>query len=153
MENRQLIEKFYKEAVKDIKEDWLLPSSSKWYEHILSLDEKSKITYLISILDQQVFNGGFDQYFKNGYGQFAQQTIIALKKIQSNDIAELLNLAYEKINIEKWDDAIFRKTLLNGKIESLYEDESIIEYLNSLTDKYIELNINLEELLGTFLKS
>lgn len=152
MENKNLIEKFYKEAVKDIKEDWLLPTSSKWYEHIVSLDEKSKTTYLISILDQQVFNGGFHQYFINGYGQFAQQTIIALNTIHSNEIAELLNLAYKRINKEKLDDAIFREKLLKGEIDSLYEDEKLDDYLNQLDDKYYKLNGTLAELLGTFLK-
>ena len=142
------IERYYKEAVSGLNEEWLSPESTKWYEYVVNLEGKHKTTYLISILNQQVLNGGFDQYFINGYGQFIKETIISLKNIKSTQLANLLEEIYKKINNNSLDDETFRRKLLKGEIDSLYDNEEVEHFLESADSIYV----NLHEILITTLE-
>ena len=77
----QLIEKIYSQAVSGIEDKWLSSIGSDWYDHIRSLPGNLQVTYMTVILHNQVINGGFHQYFLNGYGQFAEPTIECLENI------------------------------------------------------------------------
>ncbi|AQX06614.1 DMP19 family protein [Elizabethkingia meningoseptica] len=74
-DNISLIENTYSEATKGIKEEWFYTDIPYWYSYIVNLPKKLRTTYLIVILENQVSNGGFHQYFINAYGQFAKETI------------------------------------------------------------------------------
>ncbi len=152
MTDSDLIDHYYAIAVSALRQEWLNNSSyDHWYHHIISLPEKEKTTYLISILDMEVYNGGFNQYFINGYGQFVVETIIALQKIKALELANLLALAYSKINSEDNDSTTFRKKLFAGEINELY-DENIDLYLDSLSDRYTEYPDNIGILLCDYLR-
>lgn len=83
LEYVDLIEKVYKVSVIGIKENWFqsFEGNELWYNYILNLNSPFRETYLIGILDSQVYNSGLEQYFSNGFGQFAKETIIALQEI------------------------------------------------------------------------
>jgi hypothetical protein len=141
------IEELYKRAVEGIKDEWFNPKSDEWFNHIVSLPTQLQVVYLVSILDTQVNNGGFSQYFINGYGQFSKETIWALGKIKAAKFAELLQIAFDEVNSEKLELSVFRKKLLLGEIDELYQSNALIEKLDTLTEKYYVNTEDLELLL------
>ena len=152
MSDEEIINYYYAISVSGIKESWF-SNSEDWYNYIVNLPDKERVTYLISILDKQVFNGGFNQYFVNGYGQFAKETVIALQAINANDMANILQIAYEEVNSPGYDDHTFRQKILRGEIDALYEDDDDLNnYLEYLDGKYYEYPDNLGLLLGNYLR-
>jgi len=129
---RSIIDEFYQESVKGLNGQ-ILRDKDKWYEYILGLPLSLQVTYTISVLDRQVLNGGFDQYFVNGYGQFAYITIDFLKMIKAFKTADMLEQALKKINYRNLTPDIFRK-------EAVYADsDNVIEFLNGLDKEYYDL--------------
>lgn len=154
MSNDEIIDFYYSRAVSGIEESWFKKNGNKdWYNYIINLPHKELITYLIGILDQQVINGGFNQYFVNVYGQFAAVTIVALKIINAKEAVIILELAYKEVNKYGYDDITFGEKLYSGEIEELYEDEDLDDYLESLGDKYSEYPEDIGELLAEFLRT
>jgi hypothetical protein len=139
------------QATKEIKEEWFkLKGDTRWYEYIVNLPEKEKVVYTVAILDEEVNNGGFNQYFINNYGQFAKETIRSLKVIKADRIALLLSNALDKVQ-SNLSDTRFREKLLLGKINKLYESEVLDDYLSNLDDKYYEYSDDVGKLLVAYL--
>lgn len=150
----ELIEKNYIKAVSGLKEVWLLPpKSNKWYEYITSLPVNEQLTYMIIVLNNQVFNGGFHQYFTNGYGQFALKTVNHLKLIGANEKADILLKAYTIVNYKNVNEQEFRIALLNKLIEKLFISDDLFSPLDKIDDEYDNSNENIEQLLNEYLKS
>ena len=152
MYDSEIIDYYYTNSVSGIKETWFAGASQDWYDYIINLPDKERVTYLVSILDEEVYNGGFSQYFINGYGQFAKETITALQVIKAVDMANILRAAYDKVNSFGYDDITFRGKILGGEIEALYQDENLDKYLEYLDDKYAKYPNNIGELLGSYLR-
>jgi hypothetical protein len=109
------------------------------------------VTYLIVLLENQVFNGGFDQYFANCYGQFALDTVAALNSINAPQKSELLKRAYEIVNVENWTSDAFRNKLIEGEMMSLFDDD-LMAKLDLLDDEYYRAeNEDLLVLLNKYL--
>ena len=136
MNKTELIEEYYLKAVEGIKEEWFNSTDGKWYKHIMEQSDKEKITYLVVVLHNQVFNGGFHQYFANGYGQFAKETINALNTIGASKKAELLKRAIQIVNSENLPDEKFRADLLNKKLKLLFNSDDLYLPLEELDDIY-----------------
>lgn len=149
--NSDLIDFVYSSAVKGIKEEWLESGSSKWYDYIVSLPEKELTVYTIALLDEEVNNGGFNQYFVNGYGQFSKETIESLNRIGAHKVSSILERAFYKIK-GSIDDVVFRKKLLKGEINRLYEDDELDDYLSLLDDEYYLYEDDIGKLLGEYLR-
>ena len=141
----KVIDTNYAEAVKGIKAGWFLSSGSIWYDYIISLPNNLKITYLIVVLQNQVINGGFHQYFVNGYGQFSKETIDALIEISAFEHADLLKSAYAKVNIFD-SDKLFREKLLKKDIYNLFVTDDLADALDDL-DKVYYINCDNVTLL------
>jgi len=149
----ELIERTYAEAAKGINGDWFLNANTNWYEYIVNLPLNQKIAYLIIVLNNQVSNGGFHQYFVNGYGQFALETIKALLEIGAEQRAQLLAVAYNTVNKDHLTQDIFRTLLLEKSIKSLFVTDELYEPLNDLDIQYYTIdNEDIENLLGIFLE-
>jgi hypothetical protein len=154
MKNSELIEKTYSEAVKGIKEDWLLNSNTNWYDYVINLPIQLKVTYLVIVLHNQVFNGGFHQYFVNGYGQFAKETIIALSDIGGFRRSALLENAFKIVNANNISIEVFRKQLLDKVIEPLFTTDELYDPLDELDTEYYNIvDEEIEGLLGDYLSS
>jgi hypothetical protein len=90
----------YDEAVKGLTPELLTkPNTLDWYKHIMSLPISLRTVYCIVVLETQVNNGGFDQYFSNLYGQFAFDTILMLRSIKAFEKAQLLIEALQVYNL------------------------------------------------------
>ena len=155
MNDQTIIERKYAEAVKGIKEEWFITADSRWYDHVIELPGDLQNTYLIVVMYNQVFNGGFQQYFVNGYGQFAKETIRALIKINALGRAELLAKALEIVNKENDPDNVFRERLLKKDIRQLFVDDDLAEPLDQLDAQCYdyEEKENITQLLSAYLRS
>jgi hypothetical protein len=153
MNNSEIIEREYAKAAKGLKEEWLTNISSKWYEYIIGLPIHLQITYLVVVFHNQIFNGGFHQYFVNGYGQFASETIKSLVKIGAQKKAELLKKAFITVNAEHNTDIVFRKRLLEKDINPLFVSNELFEPLDKLDSKYYACEQeDIELLLSDYLR-
>ncbi len=154
MKNSKLIEKSYSDAVKGIKKDWFLNSNTNWYDYVVNLPIHLKVTYLVVVLHNQVFNGGFHQYFVNGYGQFAVETIKALIDIGAFKRSNLLEAAYKIVNSNNLCTEFFRKQLLDKEIKLLFVTDEFYAPLDELDNEYYSIDDEeIEELLGNYLVS
>ena len=54
MKNRQLIDIYYKEAIKDLDKK-LLKDKDLWYDHVMQLPEHLRVVYTITNFHQQLF--------------------------------------------------------------------------------------------------
>ncbi len=61
MTAEQIINQFYVKALEGLKDEWLTAETSQWYDYIMALPEKERFTYMIMVMQEQVFNGGFHQ--------------------------------------------------------------------------------------------
>ena len=152
LSDNDIIDFFYENAVRNFQEEWFKVTSTKWYDYVIDLPEKEKITYMIGILDEEVSNGEFNQYFVNGYGQFAKDTILALNKIKAKNTEKLLENALDSVNKNNLDDQNFRKELLLGNIDDLYDNDTLDDYLHSLSKSYFEDDDNLGILLANYIR-
>ena len=126
--------------------DW-----KKWRETVLELDEPVRFTYYIGILNSQVMNGGFMQYYDNDYGIFSRETMIALKMINADFSSNLLSKSIEILEKYKNPRTDWHEFIADKK----YWDKDEIELVFSKLDtKYYELEEkeNLETILAVLYK-
>jgi hypothetical protein len=121
-------------------------------EVVRSLSEGQKAIYVTWILEAEVNNGGFNQFYFNSSGQLADLGQDAFKTIGAIQFASLVGRAdsiYDatKEDLEKYNDGTiesFSKSYdknplndLDDKFYKLYKDEP----LNQIKIKYIRDNI------------
>jgi hypothetical protein len=138
------IERYYEEAIRSMYlYDWYMEGNDeKWYQYIMNLEPHLRITYLVVICNDQVLNGGFIQYFGNGYGLFAVETIDALKTIGAIDHANLLQKALNIVNAEQWEMPLFRKKIFNKEFTELFKRADIRRSLKVLNSEYDLIEID-----------
>ncbi|AZA93482.1 Uncharacterised protein [Chryseobacterium nakagawai] len=153
MDNQELIEKTYLESTKGIKEEWFYSDVPHWYSYVVNLPKDLQATYLTVILENQVLNGGFHQYFVNAYGQFAKETIDALIEIGALKKSNLLDKALKIVQGEGMSDIEFRKELINKTLKKLYIDDDLFAPLEELDDIYYDIEDEyISDLLGEYLR-
>ncbi len=153
MSNIEIIEKKYQEAVRGIKEEWLLSTNNNWYNYITSLPVLLQVTYMIVVFHNQVYNGGFHQYFVNKYGQFAKQTINFLIQIKATNKAGLLQRALLIVNNQTMPEIIFREKLLEMDLNDLFKSNKLDKKLGELDNMYYDSeNEDIMQLLGNYLR-
>lgn len=118
-----------------------------------SLNTIEKNILYIDMLEGQVNNGGFDQYFFNSSGEYAHETIIALKEIKAPLMADILNRAikvFPELPIPK--DSEQRREFMEDIPESISDtwdklDDEFYKYPENLAGLVIEyIKANKEEL-------
>ncbi|HMG93664.1 MAG TPA: DMP19 family protein [Chryseolinea sp.] len=119
---------------------------------VRSLEKGQKAIYVTWILEAEVNNGGFNQFYYNSSGQFADLSGEAFTTIGATKFAKLVNqanLVYDSIkdDLAKNDDGTiesFTKSYegnpLNDLDTKFYELEKE-EHLSELRIKYIRDNI------------
>jgi hypothetical protein len=147
--NNQSIEYFYLRATKGIGFAILEhPDTLEWFMYVKNLPEPLKTVYAVTVLENQITNGGFDQYFSNLYGQFAFITIFALQKIKANQKSKLLTEAlciYNPLNLSEHEFAKWltkREWLKELNLKNLLKQTESIDksYWNSNEDVLLLLN-------------
>jgi len=150
--NENIIDEIYSKAVKGLHEE-LLKNCNDWYNYALNLPINQQVVYTIAVLNWQVENGGFHQYFFNSYGQFAYLTIKNLKLIGADKRAELLDIATQLVNEEYLIEDTFRHLIFNREMQKIVDfDEILFNKLNELDDQYYDMGEeNVYDLLEDFL--
>lgn len=152
MNNQELIEKTYLESTRGIKEDWFVSDVPHWYSYVINLPKHLQVTYLTVVLENQVLNGGFHQYFANSYGQFAKETIDALIEIGAFKKSNLLDKALNIVQDESMSDEEFRKELVNKTLKKLFKYDDLFDPLEELDDIYYDMeDEDIADLLGNYL--
>lgn len=149
----ELIEKIYYEAVADIDQT-MLENSDEWYNYVVTLPIKQRVTYTIIVFHGQIENGGFHQYFFNAYGQFGYLTVDSLKLIGSNQRADMLQTALDTVNSDNVSEHEFRYLIFERKLKKIVDfDDNLFDFLDDLSDKYYHLEEeNIDELLMKYLQ-
>lgn len=107
------------------------------------LSRKEQVAFCISILEMEVNNGGFDQFFTNSSGYFALEVLEALKEIHAFRTADILEraigISYQ--NGYPRDRAKHQEVLSTDIEEALDEiDSAFYKYeddLSTLVNKYL----------------
>ncbi|MDR6781932.1 hypothetical protein J2X78_000484 [Pedobacter africanus] len=122
---------------------------SNYGDHMEGLSEPQKLFYLNQELEREVNNGGFNQYFLNSSGDYAHETILALKAINAQKTAAILQAAIDKFPGSKVPKDRKRRIALVEKLNPKYTlweelDQKFFSYqedLNVLNIKFIEKNM------------
>jgi len=95
------------------------------------------------MLEGQVNNGGFNQYFFNSSGEYAHETLNGLKEINAPKMANILNEAIEVFPIAPIPkDTEKRRTLMEDLPENISDrwdmlDHNFYEYPENLAELVI----------------
>jgi hypothetical protein len=124
----------------------LVTDYNKEYGIVTSWNKARQAIYMIWLLESEVNNGGFNQFYANSSGQFYKLLPDALKLVGANKFADLVELAnktferendkitkhqdgtvegfsksYENNPLNKYDDAFYNLDN-NGKLQNLQVD-------------------------------
>jgi hypothetical protein len=149
------IEEKYNEITERINLQWLNTVESQvteWYNYIMGLPERDRIIYEVVLFDSQVRNGGFNQYFYNGYGQFSMTTVKSLVKIGATHKASLLTKALMLVNCNNYSYDNFRKKLVAREIRELIDSDELDNALGHLDNEYYDSFENIISLLVNYHK-
>ncbi len=126
--------------------------TNQWKKVVAEMSIPVATTYRIGILNSQIMNGGVIQYFDNGYGIFALETIEDLNRIGAFLTKKILDDCLNILNPKNYKAERFIKYITNREYE-IYES-NIQDELDELDKKYYKLNEkeNLEDLIGSFLR-
>ena len=98
------------------------------------------------MLEAEVNNGGFDQFFLNSSGQFALQTLDALGAIGAPQTKELLQAALALSYPAGYPDD-------SSEHEETAYDDATLEALHALDDKFYEYLEPLTDLVNQYLRN
>ena len=115
----------------------------KYGDDIEKLNEHERVFYVTQILEQEVNNGGFSQFFFNSSGDFSNELVDAFTKIGALKTVEICKKALAVFNGNVPTDRDEREELL----DSLDCDD----VLSECDDEFYEYEDNLEELNYTYI--
>ncbi len=124
------------QVISDNLTEKLPKDKNKEYQTVLSWNISRQAIYATWWLESEVYEGGFNQYFLNSRGTYAELTPKALKLIGATEIANLVAKA-NKVFKQEYDKKTKQQ---DGTIEGFskpYENSP----LNKLDDKFYELTL------------
>ncbi len=113
-----------------------------------TLSYGQKALYYWWYVDAQVTNGGFTQFYYNGYGKYVPTIIKGLKYIGDNKMAGLVNRSYEIYLKENKKIKDARKGGLQ-EFSNLYKE---IEDFDELDNEYYDLNEKTMKIIEKYVR-
>ncbi len=113
-----------------------------------TLSYGQKALYYWWYVDAQVTNGGFTQFYYNGYGKYVPTIIKGLKHIGDNKMAGLVNRSYDIYLKENKKIKDARKGGLQ-EFSNLYKE---IEDFDELDDEYYDLNEKTMKIIENYIR-
>lgn len=113
-------------------------------EDMDKLTEPQKLFYYNQCLESEINNGGFNQYFFNSSGDFANLTIQSLQTIRANTTADILQKAIDQFPDKKvpldWTERQEILEQIQDTADPVWEelDQKFYEYADDLNT----LNLN-----------
>jgi mRNA-degrading endonuclease RelE of RelBE toxin-antitoxin system len=93
-----------------------------------SLSSAERVVLAVTALEEEVNNGGFDQFFRNASGRFAPMIVDALKRVGCKHEANTTRKALDALRVRKFDEKLLRKTL---SVNDPDRDEKLEQAANS----------------------
>jgi len=158
--NRKIYEKLTVEILQDIPDekleqaivDYILTKINDKYDNesrvVRGLSTGLRAVYTTWIVEGEVNNGGFNQYFWNTRGVFADDAVAGFKLFGANAHADLMRRA---IAIRKEEAAKMAKFRERGTLEAFSESYEHTK-LSKLDDEYYDLTDNLGQLRIRFIR-
>ncbi len=112
-----------------------------------ALTDDEKVVFLVSGLEAEVNNGGFDQFFFNSVGNYALETLEILRMIGSLEATELLENAIRVVFGEEMPNSDREERW--EELEQLSEEQK--EKLNEIDNKFFSLKEPLFELVVNYI--
>lgn len=113
-----------------------------------SLNKHEKNVIFIEMLEGQVNNGGFDQYFFNSSGDYVHETLSALEEIKAPITADIFDQAVKAFPVFPIPKDIEKRRKFMEKLP-----KEIFEKWAALDDKFYDYPENLSELVIEFVKT
>lgn len=131
-----------------IELDTKLNEISDYGNNIEALSDAEKVVLFVENLEREVNNGGFNQFFFNSSGDYANETLTALKLIGANKTVEIVSRAYSE-----WPDSnILRDRFQRQKVLSKIEAKSNAIW-NNCDSLFYEYEDDITSLLLIYVKA
>lgn len=127
--------------------DEFICTPCQYGEDIDKLNEAQKLFFFNQNVERELNNGGFNQYFWNSSGDFANETIASLKAIGAEKTAALLQQAMDQFPDRKVPTNRDERNELQEQIQEQADD-----VWNELDEKFYLYEENLNELNLAFIK-
>ena len=116
-------------------------------DNFTNLTEPEKVFIYVDMLEGQVNNGGFDQFFINSSGDYTHEILAAYEIIKAHKTADLIEMAikaFPALPVPK--DTETRREIMQNL------DESITNVWYELDNKFYEYEENIAGLLIDYIK-
>ena len=107
--------------------------------------------YSTFVLEGQVNNGGFNQFFVNSSGQFAEIAVLSCDLIGASDRAELIRKAIE-IHEQEKGSAVLQSLYAQNTLEAFKQTYKLTK-LGECDDAFYALNDHISELRLRYIRS
>ena len=115
-------------------------------EKLEKLNEHQKVFFLNQQLEREINNGGFNQYFFNSSGEYANETINSLVQIGANITAGILREAIQQFPDDKVPADEYERRQIISEIE-----KKANSVWNQLDDRFYKYDDDLNELNFNYL--
>jgi len=123
------------------------------YEHedeiVRSLPRGLQYVYATWLLEDEIDNGGFNQYFYNSWSEFQNEALEGFERMGAKEYAGLLSKAIAIHNKEK---ALHDKVKREGTLESFFDSYAETE-LTKLDKKFYSCTEDLSRLRITYIRN
>lgn len=120
-------------------------------EHEIELSKRlspgQKSIYFFWYLDGQVTNGGFIQFYWNGYGKYLPAIHDGLKTIGDTELIQLLDQVNQYLSE---NESTFQKAIEKDDFEGIYEQ---LPKFDEFDDKYYELHNQTMALIENYART
>ncbi len=123
-----------------------LNARSSFGEHLERLSAEEQVFYICNLLEEEVNNGGFDQFLYNSSGNFAHRVEECLRIIGANKTADICRTAFAAFGKPIPQDRNKREKFL----DKMGSDE-IDDILSDCDDQFYEYPDPLEELFYQYI--
>lgn len=113
----------------------------KEYQTVISWNKSRQAVYMIWVLDAEVNNGGFNQYYFNSSGKFYKHLPEALRLVGARPYAELVDRANQTFENEKEKITRHQDGTIEGFSKS-YEDNPLNNFDNEFGNLYETEDLN-----------
>ena len=110
-----------------------------------------QMVYSTWVLEGEVNNGGFNQFFFNPSGQFAEMALRSLELIGATDYSELVRRAIDTHQLEMQNPAL--QDLYEQATRKAFSESYKLSGLGDCDDAFYELNDRLSELRVSYVRS
>jgi hypothetical protein len=108
--------------------DRQIQSSEDRCNAVLSLTRGLQVFYLSFIVEAEVMNGGFNQFFWNSSSEYAELIAPALRELGASEAAEIFEQALAVANAEIETTAEFRRSSTLEAFSASYEHTRLNEF-------------------------